>query len=74
MNGRGVEGVNQSIRVSERMAAQRGDLTAAGHGSTRTASSGAVVRWIARRLLLCRLRVPSIALLVFPELEPLSTF
>ena len=44
-----------SIRVGERMAAPRGDLTAAGHGSTRTAStaSGAVVRWIARRACCC---------------------
>ena len=49
-NGRGTSGVNQSIRVSERMAAQRGDLTTAEHGSTRTAStaSGAVVRRVAR--------------------------
>ena len=54
-NGRGTSGVNQSIRVSERMAAQRGDLTTAEHGSTRTAStaSGAVVRWIARRACCC---------------------
>ena len=54
-NGRGTSGVNQSIRVSERMAAQRGDLTAAKHGSTRTAStaSGAVARRIARRAICC---------------------
>ena len=47
--------INQSIRVSERMAAQRGDLAAAGHGSTRTAStaSGAVARRIARRACFC---------------------
>ena len=51
----GTSGVNQSIRVSERMAAQTGDLTAAGHGSTCTAStaSRAVPRRIARRAICC---------------------